>query len=377
MSRPIDRFARLAEPIRTSASSTTITFEWTFTKPPPGSAGYTTASRPYRSASRSRRTIRARSTPIVCSSSQPLATFGTTSTTSGPSGSRSRAASASASHSRRDVLVLEVDRAARGADRVEVERRDLAAPRPVAERGHRAREARAHVVEVGLELVRPRVGAGLRGRDALAGRGTPPLARQLAERSRGRAVDRDADVVERRVVEEAGVAAARVGHPVLARVPAARGEVEAAREGDRVVDDDELLVVTAARRMDRVESEVQAAVRAAPEADARQHLTLEREEHREVPLEDVDLEIAPPPHEAVEERHEVARLVAAAETHPGVEVPSDQENALAGSLHGVRDGAEVALAVDQERRARGRLAAPAVAPRREDPRRSFVMGGRA
>ena len=141
--------------------------------------------------------------------------------------------------------------------------------------------------------------------------------------------------------------------------------------------DDELLMMTAARRMTRVESEVQAAVRAAPEADARQHLRSSAKSTAKSHSRTWISEIAPPPHEAVEERHEVARLVAAAETHPGVEVPSDQENALAGSLHGVRDGAEVALAVDQEGRARGRLAAPAVAPRREDPRRSFVMGGRA
>ena len=323
-----------------------------------------------------RRTRRARSTPIVCSSSQPLATFGTTSTTSGPLGSRRRAASASATHAGRHVLVLEVDRAARRADGVQVEGRDLAALGRLADGGQRPREARVYAAEIGLELLRPGIRARPRGRDAFARRGAPTLASEPAERTRRGAVERDADVVEGCVVREPRVVAPLVAGPVLARVPAAGGEVEASREGDGVVDDHELLVMAAAGRMEPVEREPQPGMRPPPEPYARQHLALEREEHREVPLEHVDLEVAPPSHEPVEERHEIASVTVAAKPHAGVEVPPDQEHPLARAFERVGDRAEVALPVDEKGRTVCRLDPPAVASRGEEPRRRVVVGDR-
>src|SRR5690606_19665859 len=133
----------------------------------------------------------------------------------------------------------------------------------------------------------------------------------------------------------AGIAAARIASAVLARVPAAGAQVDPAAEGDPVVDHDQLLVVRAAERVLAVEPELDAPVRAEPEAHGGQERALERVEQREVPLEQVRAQAAPAPHELVEELGErafVAAALAAAQAHAAVQVPAEDQDRALGAL---------------------------------------------
>ena len=82
-----------------------------------------------------------------------------------------------------------------------------------------------------------------------SGRTVPALARQLSQRTRGFVVDQRADIVEWRVAAAVGVVPRRIGGQMARRVPAVEREVEAADERQRIVDDDELLMVRGAGRM--------------------------------------------------------------------------------------------------------------------------------
>jgi len=107
------------------------------------------------------------------------------------------------------------------------------------------------VAERDLGSRRPCGGPG--GAFALArvcsGGAVPALARQLSQRTRGLVVDQRADVVEWTVAAAVGVAPCRIGWQVGRRVPAVTREVEAADERQRIVDDDQLLMVRSGGRM--------------------------------------------------------------------------------------------------------------------------------
>src|SRR4051812_6025691 len=77
------------------------------------------------------------------------------------------------------------------------------------------------------------------------------------------------------------------------RVPAAARQVEAADEGDAVVDDDHLLVMAGAHRMLVVEPEREPAMRFQVELVDGQPLALERVQHRVVPAEHITVQVTP------------------------------------------------------------------------------------
>ena len=85
-----------------------------------------------------------------------------------------------------------------------------------------------------------------RRRYPFPGRRVPTLARHVSEHARRLAVDRDHHVVERRIGSVAYHSTRLVGS-MLRRVPALAGQVDASAKRDRIVDDDDLLVVRAAR----------------------------------------------------------------------------------------------------------------------------------
>ena len=85
--------------------------------------------------------------------------------------------------------------------------------------------------------------------------------RASSRERRGRlAVDHRLHVVERRIGRAGEIDAARIVEPMLARVPAPGGQIEPARERDRVVDHDDLLVLRGAERKVVVEAEADSAV---------------------------------------------------------------------------------------------------------------------
>ena len=100
VSSPIDRLARLAEPTQSRRLSTTISLPWTLTlvlQPSLSTSIATMRSLSGEAAARrSRRSSRARPTSITAVSNGPSQALGVTMTTSGPSGSARREASARA-----------------------------------------------------------------------------------------------------------------------------------------------------------------------------------------------------------------------------------------------------------------------------------------
>src|SRR5262249_4432551 len=129
------------------------------------------------------------------------------------------------------------------------------------------------------------------GLGRIAGRPTPSLAHELAERARRIALDHHREIVERRIGRALQHAMLVVGR-VIACVPAAAGEIDAAVERHGVVDDHDLLVVRAADRVRVVVAELHATVWLPAEPVERPPLAVQAEQHRIVPDEDADLEPA-------------------------------------------------------------------------------------
>ena len=113
------------------------------------------------------------------------------------------------------------------------------------------------------------------------------------------------------------------------RVPAPDREIEAARERQRVVDDDDLLVVGPAERVRVVELEGQARVGVPGEAVGGEGLALEREQHREVPGEREHAQRGPAGEHVVQERQQRERRIrgAGVQLDAAVDVPAEDEHA--------------------------------------------------
>ena len=138
-------------------------------------------------------------------------------------------------------------------------------------------------------------------------RGLPALARALPD-SRGRvAVDDHLHVVNRNVGTILRIAAPRLDRTVLGRVPAPQGEVDAAAVGHRVVDHDDLLVVSGAERQPVVEPNLDSPALSPAEHPAREKLALRGKDQRMVPEQDSDLELALVPEHTTQQLAELRR----------------------------------------------------------------------
>jgi hypothetical protein len=256
-----------------------------------------------------------------------------------------------ADHVRGEVLVLDVDVVAGFRDHLEVERLDVVHALVAVRGRHGAGHREARFGERHGQLFGPGVRRDLHGLQRLAGRGVPALACDFREHPRGLAVHGDHDVMKGGIgltFEDAF----RVLRLVLARVPALVGEVEAARERELVVDDDDLLVVRPRHRMRVVEAEVDAPVRL-PLADAERgrDLAIGSEHDRVIPVEDADPQVALAPREAVQEIAQLDRLpgVVVAQPRAAVEIPGEDQDRALGALGGAHERLEVFLGVDDER----------------------------
>ncbi len=138
-------------------------------------------------------------------------------------------------------------------------------------------------------------------------------------------------------------------------VPALAGEVEPAAERDRIVDDDDLLMVRPAGRMRIVELEMNTPMRfpTPPETHFDGRFPIVRIDHREVPVENIDVQVAPSACEVVEIFPELgARVIAVtfdAEAAIAVEVPCEDDDRLPRTFGGRHEHLEVIVAVDDER----------------------------
>src|SRR5690606_15027629 len=214
-----------------------------------------------------------------------------------------------------------------------------------------------------------------------ADRVRPALASQRARRARAFAADDHLDVVEGRIRSPSGIDPWWIVGRMRRRVPAPLREVDAAAVGDRIVDDDDLLVVRTPGRMVVVEPEPQPAMRAPVEARRGQELPLERIDHGEVPLEQIDPQLGTLAHQRIQEwpqafGHPVVRWLLPAKPRAAVEVPAQHADGMARGEHGRADRAKVVGDIDDHRRAPGVLDSPDIASGLEQ-RRAGIGFGRA
>ena len=257
-----------------------------------------------------------------------------------------------ADHVGRDVLVLDVDRALRGRDGVEVERLHLTHRRTAVRGRIRARDGNVDVLQVRTQVAWPGVGATVRRPDPAPGGAPPALARQRAELRGCLTLDRDLHVVKRPVRAAVRSDAPRIVRRVRRGVPATGRQIEAAEERDGIVDHHDLLMMAGAERVVGVEMEPDTTVRPPPELDDGQQLAFEREQEREAPIEKVNAERAPARDHGVEKAPQIlgqaVRHAVGAQPRAGLDVPSDHEHLLASVENRVDECPEVRIGVDQE-----------------------------
>jgi len=163
---------------------------------------------------------------------------------------------ARADAARSEVLVLDVDAVLRGCDRIEIQLLDLRDDGPSFIRGLRQRDAEFDALDIRDDVGGPDVRAivrivcfmcfvrrRVREVERLARRALPALAHEHADGARGIAVEHRLHVVHRLIGCIVGVAAQRRIGVVRGRVPARTREVDTTRERQRVVDDDDLLMM--------------------------------------------------------------------------------------------------------------------------------------
>ena len=269
-------------------------------------------------------------------------------------------------------------RVARRRDHVEVQRLHLAHAR-AAVRRLGARDADSDVAQRRLHGRRPRRDRRVRRAapehsllrprriERFARRTAPALAQQVTQRARSRTFDGHHQVVKRRVRRTAHHAV-RALRQVLACIPAARSQVDAAAECHCVVDDHDLLVMAAADRMRVVVAEADPAMRLPRQAVQRRPFAIEPEDHRVIPDQDVDLQLAALPHQLVEKAAELQLAVLAVRTQQAraaVEIPAGDQDRAARVARRLDECLEIRVRIDEEARPRGVLDAPAITTDRE------------
>ena len=145
----------------------------------------------------------------------------------------------------------------------------------------------------GLDVGGPSVLPGQRRRrvQRLGGRALPALPGQLAECCRGIAGNDGLDIMERSVGLTVRRHAVRVVPAMLGRIPARVGQVAPSREGDGVVDHDDLLVMRGSSRQLAVHLEAKARAPGPRQIEVWQPLSLQQEYHRVVPVEQIYVQV--------------------------------------------------------------------------------------
>lgn len=190
-------------------------------------------------------------------------------------------------------------------------------------------------------------------RKFLTGGGLPSGAGLFADSFGGVTVHCGGRVVPRSVAVAVRLRAVVVVVPVIGGVPAVDGHVDTAAERERVVDHDNLLVMSGPDRVSSVDLEMQPAIRHPVHHEHRGHTAPDRREGPDVPLQQINLQIGTLPGQPDEESSQpiraLERLLVRLELDPCVEVPADQDDAVPGLEHCRFGVAEVVGGVDDAR----------------------------
>src|SRR5262249_7004789 len=129
----------------------------------------------------------------------------------------------------------------------------------------------------------------------------PALAEETLERARRLAAGQPRLHVVVGLVRTPVAQSQRIIGEMATVVPPRFADVHATQEGEAAIDHDELLVMSAAGGRMVVEAEMQVRGRHPVEIHALEPFPLAREDHVEVPRDDVDTELGPAAAEVVEE----------------------------------------------------------------------------
>jgi hypothetical protein len=161
---------------------------------------------------------------------------------------------------------------------------------------------------------------------------------------------------------------------VLVGVPAVGGDVDAAGEGDAVVDDHDLLVVRAADRVVLVDGEHQPVGSPPVEQHDRRQAARQGDQHADVPVQDADLQLRVAPDGGLEHPAQPVgaggAVPAGIELDARVEVPADEQHPAARAQHRLLQRREVVGGVHEDGEPVGPLDPPARLPRDQQ-----VLGG--
>src|SRR3546814_848249 len=178
--------------------------------------------------------------------------------------------------------MLEIDEALRRGDHVEIELLDLADFLAAVIFGARARDGDVDALEIGLQVARPILALARQIAERLFRRALPAFVAEVGERIAHRSRENHRAVVPRHIGFTVGRRALRVAVLVIARIPAARADIDPATHREMIVEHSNLLVMAAPHGMRAVEAEADRA-RQSPAHDHRQDAR-----HREL-LEPADI----------------------------------------------------------------------------------------
>jgi len=151
---------------------------------------------------------------------------------------------------------------------------------------------------------------------------------------------------------------------MTAGVPSTLGKIQSAGKGERLVDNDDLLVMRRSDRMHAVFVEVQAPM--GGKLRGKPPFPLLPINHVEVPRQDVNVEAASANQQVVEKRTETVGEAVRFTVHPKadttVEIPTDDEDRVAGANGGRAKRREVRVSVNEKRDAGSVFDSPAVTP---------------
>ena len=251
----------------------------------------------------------------------------------------------------------------RRADAREIERLDLADLYFPAIGGRRTRDGDVDVGQGDRQAFRPGVRSRRRHGEPLAGRPEPAVAGKLAQSPGSRAIDRGRGIMPGAVKPAARQPAAAISWLMSARVPTCAGDIDAAAEGDRVIDHDDLLMMGGARRMVSVRLKMHPAVEDPFQDEKRRRAAHQGAHQAEAPRQDIDLQTGSPPDDPIDQPAEPVR---AGLRRPGrlqlrarVEIPADEIDGMARLQHCRLELGKVIRCIDNLGKAPRPLDAPA------------------
>ena len=196
------------------------------------------------------------------------------------------------------------------------------------------------------------------------GGGEPTFAGEPAERRCCLAIHHHLHVVERGVWFAVRVDTTFVVRQVCRRVPPPLAQVHSSRECDAIIYDHELLVLRRADRVLPIQGKMHAVVGRPLQSVVRKELPFHRVDHREVPAEDINLEVRVLLGQRIEQSAQCLRETivgpVAHEPKLAVDIPTKHEDRMARETDRFSKRAEVVLAIDDPCRAVHRSELPTI-----------------